>query len=88
MFLQSTFFIQFAFNIFGFLTSEIVNLMQIVQKIMNNNIVSHRNNVVFWNIDFVIQKHSDTFYRSFASHLYVIILYLLINIYSEIRKTT
>jgi hypothetical protein len=50
-------FISFAFDIFGFLTLEVVNLLKKVQKIMHSNIVSPRfMNVVFQRLDFAIQK--------------------------------
>ena len=35
-------FIPFAFNTFGFLTSEAASLLQRVQKVMNSNVVSPR----------------------------------------------
>ena len=50
-------FILFAFDTFEFLAPDIVDLLQRVQKIMHNNIVSPRSmNIVFKMIDFVIQK--------------------------------
>jgi hypothetical protein len=50
-------FIPCAFDTFGFLASEVVNLLQKVQNVMNNNVVSPRAiNVVFKRIDFAIQK--------------------------------
>jgi hypothetical protein len=50
-------FIPFAWDTFGFLTPDVVDLLQRVQKIMHNNIVSPRSmNIVFKMIDFVIQK--------------------------------
>jgi hypothetical protein len=50
-------FISFAFDTFGFIAPEALSLLQRVQKVMNNNVVSFRAaNVVFTRIDFVIQK--------------------------------
>jgi len=50
-------FIPFAFDTFGFLASETVDLLHRVQKVMHNNVMSPRSmNVVFTRIDFVIQK--------------------------------
>ncbi|KAK2356314.1 hypothetical protein QL285_093659 [Trifolium repens] len=50
-------FIPFAFDTFGFLVPDVVDLLQIVQKIMHNNVVSPRSlDVVFKKIDFAIQK--------------------------------
>jgi hypothetical protein len=49
-------FIPFAFDSFGFLTPD-VDLLQRIQKIMHNNVVSPRSmDVVFRRIDFAIQK--------------------------------
>jgi hypothetical protein len=51
-------FISFAFDIFGFLTPETVNLLQRIQKIMHNNVVSLKSmNVVFERLNFAIQKN-------------------------------
>jgi hypothetical protein len=50
-------FIPFAFDTFGFLAPDAVDLLQSVQKIMHNNVVSPRSmDVVFKMIGFVIQK--------------------------------
>jgi hypothetical protein len=57
-------FIPFAFNTFGFLASETVNLLKRVQKVMYgiqkvmySNVVSPKSmNIVFQRLDFVIQK--------------------------------
>jgi hypothetical protein len=47
----------FAFDTFGFIASDAVDLLQRVQKTMHNNIVSPRSmDVVFKRIGFVIQK--------------------------------
>jgi hypothetical protein len=46
-----------AFDTFGFLTPEAVSLLQRVQKVMNNNVVSPRaTNVIFKRIGFAIKK--------------------------------
>jgi hypothetical protein len=50
-------FISFAFDIFGFLTLEVVNLLKKIQTTMHSNIVSPRSmNVVFQRLDFAIRK--------------------------------
>jgi hypothetical protein len=50
-------FLPYAFDTFGFLTPEDVGLLQRIQKVMNNNVVSPRAmNVVFKRIGFAIQK--------------------------------
>jgi hypothetical protein len=50
-------FIPFAFDIFGFLTLNVVSVLQRVQKIMNNNIkFSRAMNIIFKRIDSAIQK--------------------------------
>jgi hypothetical protein len=50
-------FIPFAFDTFGFLTPDVVDLLQRVQKIIQNNVVSSRSmDVIFKRIDFAIQK--------------------------------
>jgi hypothetical protein len=50
-------FIPFAFNTFGFLAPEAVDLLHRVQKVMHSNVMSPRSmNVVFMRIGFVIQK--------------------------------
>jgi len=50
-------FIPFAFDTFGFLTPEVVDLLHRVQKAMHNNVMSPRSmNVVFTSIGFAIQK--------------------------------
>jgi hypothetical protein len=48
---------QFSFDIFGFLAPDVVDLLQRVQKIIQNNVVSSRSmDVIFKRIDFAIQK--------------------------------
>jgi len=50
-------FILFAFDTFGFLAPETVDILHRVQKVMYDNVMSHRSlNVVFTRISFVIQK--------------------------------
>jgi hypothetical protein len=50
-------FILFAFDTFGFLEPEVVDVLKIVQRIMYSNVVSPRfQDVVFKMISFVIQK--------------------------------
>ena len=50
-------FIAFVFDTFGFLTSEIVDLLHRVQKVMHSNVMSHRSMyVVFTRIGFANQK--------------------------------
>ncbi|MCI05399.1 auxilin-like protein, partial [Trifolium medium] len=50
-------FISFAFDIFGYIAPEVVDLLKRVQMVMHSNIVSLRPmNVIFWRIDFAIQK--------------------------------
>jgi hypothetical protein len=50
-------FISFAFDTFGFLALNVVSLLQRVQKVMNNNVVSSRaTNIIFKRICFAIQK--------------------------------
>ena len=50
-------FIPFAFDTFGFLALEDVELLHRVQKVMHSNVMSPRSlNVVFTRIGFVIQK--------------------------------
>jgi len=50
-------FIPFAFDTFGFLAPEAVDLLHRVQKVMHSNVMSPRSmNVVFTRIGFVIQK--------------------------------
>jgi len=54
-------FIPFAFDTFGFLAPEAVDLLHRVQNVMHSNIMSPRSmNVVFTRIDFVIQKDLAT----------------------------
>ncbi|AES72104.1 hypothetical protein MTR_3g086140 [Medicago truncatula] len=54
-------FILFVFDTFGFLAPEAVDLLHIVQKVMHNNVMSHRFiNVVFTKISFAIQKGLTT----------------------------
>jgi hypothetical protein len=50
-------FISFAFDIFEFLAPDVGDLLQRVQKIMHNNVVSPRSmDIVFKRIGFVIHK--------------------------------
>ncbi|GKD06541.1 hypothetical protein Tco_1181515 [Tanacetum coccineum] len=50
-------FISFAFDIFGFLAPEAVELLTRVQRVMNSNVMTPRSiNVVFTRIGFAIQK--------------------------------
>jgi len=50
-------FIPFAFDTFGFLAPEVVDLLRRVQKVMHNNVMSPRSmNVVVTRISFAIQK--------------------------------
>jgi hypothetical protein len=47
--------ILFAFDAFGFLALEVVDLLKRVQRVMHSNIVSPKSmNVIFQKIDFVI----------------------------------
>jgi len=50
-------FIRFAFDTFGFLAPQVVDLLHRVQKVMHSNVMSPRSmNVVFTMIGFAIQK--------------------------------
>ncbi|GKF75170.1 hypothetical protein Tco_0224614, partial [Tanacetum coccineum] len=50
-------FIPFAFDTFGFLTPEAVELLNRVQRVMNSNVMTPRSTyVVFRKISFAIQK--------------------------------
>ncbi|GJY70186.1 hypothetical protein Tco_0473889 [Tanacetum coccineum] len=50
-------FIPFAFNTFGFLAPEAVELLNRVQRVINSNVMTPRStNVVFHRISFAIQK--------------------------------
>jgi hypothetical protein len=50
-------FIPFAFDTFGFLAPEAVNVLKRVQRVMHSNVVSPRSqDVVFKRISFAIQK--------------------------------
>ncbi|GKE19558.1 hypothetical protein Tco_1427135 [Tanacetum coccineum] len=50
-------FIPFAFDTFGFLAPEVVELLTRVQRVMNSNVMTPRSiNVVFTRIGFAIQK--------------------------------
>jgi len=50
-------FISFAFDTFGFLAPDTVDLLHRVQKVMHSNVTSPRSmNVVFTRISFAIQK--------------------------------
>jgi hypothetical protein len=50
-------FIPFAFDTFGFLAPEAVNLLKRIQKVMHSNVVSPKSmNVVFQRLGFAIQK--------------------------------
>ena len=54
-------FILFAIKTFDFLASEIVDLLQRVQRVMNRNIISHRSiNIIFKIIGFSIPKNLTT----------------------------
>jgi hypothetical protein len=54
-------FIPFTFDTFGFLTPEVVDLLQRFQRVVRRNIMYHRSiNVVFKMIDFFIQKNLTT----------------------------
>jgi hypothetical protein len=75
---NKTAFIQFAFDTFGFLAPDAVSLLQRVQKIMNNNIVSPRvTNATFKRIDFAIQKGlaAHLIKRLTFIHIYKLIFY-------------
>jgi hypothetical protein len=50
-------FIRFAFDTFGFLAPEPVDILKRVQRVIHSNVVSPRSqDVVFKRIEFVIQK--------------------------------
>ena len=50
-------FIPFAFDTFGFLAPDAVNILQRIQRVMHSNVVSPRSvDVVFKRIGFAIQK--------------------------------
>jgi hypothetical protein len=50
-------FILFAFDTFGFLTPEAIDLLKRVQKVMHSDVMSPRSmNVFFQRLNFVIQK--------------------------------
>jgi len=50
-------FIPFAFDTFGFLAPEVVDLLHRVQKVVHSNVMSPRSmNVVFIGVRFAIQK--------------------------------
>ena len=50
-------FVPFAFDTFGFLTPEVVELLNRVQRVMHSNVISPRSTyVVFKRISFAIQK--------------------------------
>lgn len=50
-------FIPFVFDTFSFLAPKEIDLLQKVQRLMNNNVVSHISmNIIFKIIDFVIKK--------------------------------
>ena len=54
-------FIPFAFDTFGFLAPEAVDIVQGVQRGMHNNVMSPRSmNIVFMIICFVIQKDLES----------------------------
>ena len=51
-------FISFAFDTFGSLSLETVDLLYRTQRVMHNNVMSHRSiNILFMMIDFTIQKY-------------------------------
>ena len=61
-------FIPFAFDIFCFLASKVVDLLRKVQRVMQNNVLSPRSiNIVFTKFDFVIQKNITTQLVGFPS---------------------
>ncbi|KAL6569651.1 hypothetical protein OROMI_014165 [Orobanche minor] len=49
-------FIPFAFDTFGFLAPEAVDLLKRIQKVMHSNVMTPRSVDVFKRIDFAIQK--------------------------------
>jgi len=50
-------FIPFAFDAFGFIAPEVVDLLHRGQRVMHNNVITHRSiHVVFTGINFAIQK--------------------------------
>jgi hypothetical protein len=50
-------FIHFAFDTFGILALEAVDILKRVQRVMHSNVVSHRSqDVVFKRVSFAIQK--------------------------------
>jgi hypothetical protein len=50
-------FIPFAFDTFGFLAPDAVNLLKRVQKVMHSNVASPKStNIVFQRLGFAIQK--------------------------------
>ncbi|CAK8572934.1 unnamed protein product [Lathyrus sativus] len=64
-------FMPFAFDTFGFLAPETMDLLQRVQRLVHNNVVSPRTmNVVFKRIDFAIQKGVATQLVAFLPIIY------------------
>jgi len=53
-------FIPFVFDIFGFLTSDVVDLLHRVQMVMHKNDISKSMNIVFKRFAFVSQKDLPT----------------------------
>nr|GEX38106.1 signal recognition particle, SRP19 subunit [Tanacetum cinerariifolium] len=54
-------FVPFAFDTFGFLAPEAVELLNRVQRVMNSNVMTPRStNIVFKRISFAIQKRLAT----------------------------
>lgn len=72
-------FIPFAFDTFGFLAPEVVDLLHGVQRVMQNNVITSRSmNVVFKRIDFAIKKGLAV---QLVARLSSIHVYLIIDIY-------
>jgi hypothetical protein len=71
-------FIPFVFDTFSFLASEAVSLLQRIQKVMNNNVLSAMNVVL--RIEFANKNEKRRNYS------YVIILYLLMKVHTPMIK--
>lgn len=55
MFRDQRAFMPFVFDTFEFLAQKIIDLLQEIQSLMNNNLISHKSmNIVFKRIDFAI----------------------------------
>jgi spore germination protein GerM len=64
-----------AFDTFGFLVPEVVNLLKIIQNVMHSNVVSPKfMNVVFQKLNFVVQK-------GLVSNLLSVYLFFMCNYY-------